>query len=163
MQTRRLTAVTLSSVYSERISSPTTVNCRPKTPETITYRLARVAFRDTQQKTRLTPSIDRPVSSTGLWRRRARPLPWVSRLRGASRLLWDFLFSFRFSLCTHFTLSRCGLSTWIKVIIISGMEWNWQIYCFNCLSVCLSGCVSVRTQSSLQHLADICTLWAPSS
>ena len=41
-----------------------------------------------------------------------------------------------------------------------------------CLSVCLSVCVSVRTESSLQrishlshanHLADICTLRAPSS
>ena len=77
----------------------------------------------------------------------------------------------------------------ILVISAKWTEWNWRIYCFHfCLSVCLCVCVHSVQSSTVCvpptthqlspscnpclspnpwlmeiHLADICTLWAPSS
>jgi len=54
-----------------------------------------------------------------------------------------------------------GSFSWLYPLSERSETGGYTVFTFVSLSVCL--CVSVRTQSSLQHLADICTLWAPSS
>ena len=55
-------------------------------------------------------------------------------------------------------------NAFLVIISAKWTEWNWRIYCFHlCLFVCLCALSLVFSSVKKIHLADICTLWAPSS